>query len=138
MNARDKSYDESLDAALLDPVEAAAYLEAVIEMDDPAALLLALRQVARVNRPGFRGGRFTFAAALVTSDRTRGSEGNGAKKKVGHCRAVGRRPGPLGRAAGSRAAPSLDFHRLDDHRRRRVLRVRPAPKVKGGSCAGST
>ena len=28
MNARDKSYDESLGAALLDPVEAAAYLEA--------------------------------------------------------------------------------------------------------------
>jgi len=47
MNARDKSYDESLTAALLDPVEAAAYLEAVIEMDDPAALLLALRQVAK-------------------------------------------------------------------------------------------
>jgi probable addiction module antidote protein len=47
MNAPDKSYAESLDAALRDPVEAAAYLEAVIEMDDPAALLLALRQVAR-------------------------------------------------------------------------------------------
>ena len=38
MNARDKSHDESLNAALLDPVEAAAYLEAVLEMDDPAAL----------------------------------------------------------------------------------------------------
>ena len=49
MNARDKSYDESLDAALRDPVEAAAYLEAVIEMDDPAALLLALRQVAKAH-----------------------------------------------------------------------------------------
>ena len=49
MNARDKSYDESLDTALLDPVEAAAYLEAVIEMDDPAALLLALRQVAKAH-----------------------------------------------------------------------------------------
>ena len=49
MNARDKSYDESLDAALLDPVEAAAYLEAVIEMDDPATLLLALRQVAKAH-----------------------------------------------------------------------------------------
>ncbi len=49
MSARDKSYDESLDTALLDPVEAAAYLEAVIEMDDPAALLLALRQVAKAH-----------------------------------------------------------------------------------------
>jgi probable addiction module antidote protein len=47
MNARDKSYDESLDAALRDPVEAAAYLNAIIEMDDLAALLLALRQVAK-------------------------------------------------------------------------------------------
>jgi len=49
MSARDKSYDESLDTALLDPVEAAAYLEAVIEMDDPAVLLLALRQVAKAH-----------------------------------------------------------------------------------------
>ena len=49
MNARDKRYDESLGAALRDPVEAAAYLEAVIEMDDPAALLLALRQVAKAH-----------------------------------------------------------------------------------------
>ena len=49
MNARDKSYDESLDAALHDPAEAAAYLEAVLEMDDPAALLLALRQVAKAH-----------------------------------------------------------------------------------------
>ena len=49
MNARDKSYDESLDAALRDPVEAAAYLDAVIEMDDPSALLLALRQVAKAH-----------------------------------------------------------------------------------------
>jgi probable addiction module antidote protein len=49
MNARDRSYDESLDTALRDPVEAAAYLDAVIEMDDPAALLLALRQVAKAH-----------------------------------------------------------------------------------------
>ena len=49
MNARDKSYDESLGAALLDPVEAATYLEAVLELDDPAALLLALRQVAKAH-----------------------------------------------------------------------------------------
>lgn len=49
MNARDTNYDESLGAALLDPVEAAAYLDAVIEMDNPAALLLALRQVAKAH-----------------------------------------------------------------------------------------
>jgi probable addiction module antidote protein len=49
MNARDKSYDDSLTAALRDPVEAAAFLDAVIEMDDPTALLLALRQVAKAH-----------------------------------------------------------------------------------------
>jgi probable addiction module antidote protein len=49
MSARDKSYGDSLDAALRDPVEAAAYLEAVLEMDDPAALLLALRQVTKAH-----------------------------------------------------------------------------------------
>ena len=49
MNARDKSYDDSLTAALRDPVEAAAFLDAVIEMDDPSALLLALRQVAKAH-----------------------------------------------------------------------------------------
>jgi DNA-binding phage protein len=49
MNARDKSRTESLDAALREPVESAAYLEAVIEMDDPAALLLAVRQVAKAH-----------------------------------------------------------------------------------------
>ena len=48
MNARDKSYDESLDAALRDPVEAAAYVDAVIEIDDPAALLPALRRSPRL------------------------------------------------------------------------------------------
>ncbi len=49
MNARDKSYDASLDEVLRDPVEAAAYLDAVIEMEDQAALLLALRQVAKAH-----------------------------------------------------------------------------------------
>ena len=49
MNARDRSYDESLNTALLDPVEAAAFLDAVIDRDDPAALLLALRQVANAH-----------------------------------------------------------------------------------------
>ena len=49
MNARDKSFDEPLCAALLDPTEATAYLEAVLEMDDPAALLLDLRQLAKAH-----------------------------------------------------------------------------------------
>jgi probable addiction module antidote protein len=43
---RDKSYEESLVQALQDPAEAAAYIDAMLEMGDQAALLLALRQVA--------------------------------------------------------------------------------------------
>lgn len=46
---RDKSYDESLTAALTDPDEAAAYLDAVMELEDPAALVVALRQVAKAH-----------------------------------------------------------------------------------------
>lgn len=46
---RDISYDDSLVTSLKDPIEAAAYIEAVIDLDDPAALLLALRQVAKAH-----------------------------------------------------------------------------------------
>jgi probable addiction module antidote protein len=47
MNApRDKSHGESLTASLTDPEEAAAFLDAVMELEDPAALVAALRQVA--------------------------------------------------------------------------------------------
>ena len=50
MNApRDKSYDDYLTESLTDPNEAAAYLDAVMEMEDHAALLLALRQVAKAH-----------------------------------------------------------------------------------------
>lgn len=50
MNApRDKSYEDSLVPLLTDAEEAAAYLDAVIELDDPAALLVALRQVAKAH-----------------------------------------------------------------------------------------
>lgn len=51
MNApRDTSYDESLRQALADPKEAAAYLDAVMEREDAAALMVALRQVAKPER----------------------------------------------------------------------------------------
>lgn len=40
-------YEDWLIARLKDPAEAAAYLEAVIEEGDQAAIMLALRQVAR-------------------------------------------------------------------------------------------
>ena len=50
MNApRDTSYDNYLTTSLKDPSEAAAYIEAVIGLDDPAALLVALRQVAKAH-----------------------------------------------------------------------------------------
>jgi len=50
MNApRDESFSAYLEAALTDPEEAAAYLDAAMELDDPAALLVALRHVARAH-----------------------------------------------------------------------------------------
>ena len=48
MNApRDLSFDDYMAEAMKDPTQAAAYIEAVIALDDPAALLVALRQVAK-------------------------------------------------------------------------------------------
>lgn len=47
--ASDTSYDDSLTQALTDPAEAAAYLDAVMELQDAPALLLALRQVAKAH-----------------------------------------------------------------------------------------
>lgn len=50
MNApRDSSFDDYLNDVLKDPAEAAAYIEAVMELDDPAALLVALRHVAKAH-----------------------------------------------------------------------------------------
>ena len=50
MNApRDKSYNDSLNKSLTDPAEAAAYLDAVMELGDPAGMLLALRQVVKAH-----------------------------------------------------------------------------------------
>ncbi len=50
MNApRDVSFDDHMTEAMKDPTQAAAYIEAVIELDDPAALLLALRHVAKAH-----------------------------------------------------------------------------------------
>jgi DNA-binding phage protein len=50
MNApRDASFDDYLVKTMKDPAEAVAYIEAVMEQDDPAALLVALRQVAKAH-----------------------------------------------------------------------------------------
>ena len=50
MNApRNVSYQDYLIESLKDPVETAAYVEAVLEMEDPTALLMALRHVAKAH-----------------------------------------------------------------------------------------
>jgi probable addiction module antidote protein len=50
MNApRDASFDDYIVKTMKDPAEAAAYIEAAIELDDPAALLVALRHVAKAH-----------------------------------------------------------------------------------------
>lgn len=50
MNApSDTSYGDYLATSLKNPSGAAAYIEAVIDLDDPAALLVALRQVATMH-----------------------------------------------------------------------------------------
>ena len=50
MNApRDASFEDYMVKTMKDPVEAAAYIEAAMELDDPAALLVALRQVAKAH-----------------------------------------------------------------------------------------
>ena len=46
---RDASYDDYMVESMKDPAEVAAYIEAVMELDDPAALLVALRQVAKAH-----------------------------------------------------------------------------------------
>lgn len=50
MNApRNVSYQDYLLESLKDPQEAAAYMDAALELEDPAALLLALRKVAKAH-----------------------------------------------------------------------------------------
>jgi probable addiction module antidote protein len=47
--ARSKAYEQTLDEALADPRDAAEYLSAALAEDDPAAFLLALRDVTQVH-----------------------------------------------------------------------------------------
>lgn len=73
---RDVSYDEYVGASLADPQEAAAYLSAVMEMNDRPALLLALRQVAKahgmvdVARRADVGDKSLFRALSATGNPT--------------------------------------------------------------------
>jgi probable addiction module antidote protein len=48
-HARDEKFEETLLPLLTDPQEAAAYLDAVMELEDLAALLVALRHVAKAH-----------------------------------------------------------------------------------------
>lgn len=49
MVGRDKSYGDSFLSSLANPTEAAAYLDAVMELNDKEALLVSLRHVAQAN-----------------------------------------------------------------------------------------
>ena len=44
---RDASYDDYMAQSMKDPIEAAAYIEAVMELDDPAALTWATRRYSK-------------------------------------------------------------------------------------------
>ena len=46
---RDSSFDDYMTESMKDRAEAAAYVEAMLELDDPAALLVALRHVAKAH-----------------------------------------------------------------------------------------
>jgi probable addiction module antidote protein len=46
---RDVSFDDYMVESMKDPAQAAAYIEAVIDLEDPAALLVALRHVAKAH-----------------------------------------------------------------------------------------
>ena len=46
---RDMSFDDYMVQSMKDPAQAAAYIEAVIDLEDPAALLVALRHVAKAH-----------------------------------------------------------------------------------------
>ena len=46
---RDMSFDDYMVESMKDPAQAAAYIEAVIDLEDPAALLVALRHVSKAH-----------------------------------------------------------------------------------------
>ncbi len=46
---RDVSFDNYMVESMKDPAQAAVYIEAVIDLEDPAALLVALRHVAKAH-----------------------------------------------------------------------------------------
>ena len=73
---RDVSFDDYMVESMKDPVQAAAYIEAVIDLEDPAALLVALRHVAKahgmaeVARRADLGDKTLFKALSATGNPT--------------------------------------------------------------------
>jgi probable addiction module antidote protein len=73
---RDVSFDDYMVESMKDPVQAAAYIEAVIDLEDPAALLVALRHVAKahgmaaVARRADMGDKTLFKALSATGNPT--------------------------------------------------------------------
>jgi len=76
MSKRDSSYEDYLLEALKDPQEAAGYIEAALELGEPAVLLLALRQVAKahgmaeVARRAHMGDKSLFRALSASGNPT--------------------------------------------------------------------
>jgi probable addiction module antidote protein len=72
----DVSFDDYMVQSMKDPVQAAAYIEAVIDLEDPAALLVALRHVAKahgmaeVARRADVGDKTLFKALSATGNPT--------------------------------------------------------------------
>ena len=52
---RDASFEDYMLDTMKDPVKVAAYIEAAMELDDPVALLVALRQVVKAHSFGRSG-----------------------------------------------------------------------------------
>ena len=73
---RDVSFDDYMVESMKDPAQAAAYIEAVIDLEDPAALLVALRHVAKahgmaeVARRADVGDKTLFKALSATGNPT--------------------------------------------------------------------
>ena len=73
---RDVSFDDYMVQSMKDPAQAAAYIEAVIDLEDPAALLVALRHVAKahgmteVDRRADVGDKNLFKALSATGNPT--------------------------------------------------------------------
>lgn len=72
----DVSFDDYMVQSMKDPAQAAAYIEAVIDLEDPAALLMALRHVAKahgmaeVARRADVGDKTLFKALSATGNPT--------------------------------------------------------------------